>query len=303
MNATLRFNDLVSQARALLKPGTESAALDGLGISPMHAALSAARLASREEIAQHLYEIALILFRDAEGASERICVLTQARPRRAVERALRQAIGLREALGTPAPERDLAREIHRLRREKGSLRRRSRRWCEAAIAVSDGRHTEALELYAAHLVLAGDSTAALVTYDLIARSTRNASLRARALSNRAKALLDLGCFQEAERSSALATELMPTHPFAQANLAISKLTLGDAAGAWRCYERARQACSESPEHLLKLTRLLRADVRWLERNRPHQRAEAATAKKVLKSLGLVSRVEGTLKHHTPTDSI
>jgi len=254
-----RARDLLSAAAGLATADRAERWLRGA--AGLERASSAALAHGRDRLADLLYRLALALFADAVRESARVLVLDEPKPPAEIRRQIAASRRFARSLARASRADDRFVELADVDSSGADARRESRRACEAAIALSAGRHLPALELLAGHLVTEGDAPAALPIYDRLASSSRSAE-RARSLSNRGKALLDLGRSDAACRSCEEAIRLLPEHGYAHANLGVARLLEGDVPGAVEAYERADAICVRDASQRGALPRLVRADLRW-----------------------------------------
>ncbi len=289
------FAQLLARTRSLLRtdaPADAGASPDRVD-APSDVALDEARRTHRARLAELFYELALAYFAEAERASERVLVLGTPRAAAGVRKDLDFASGVGRAISDDSEESE--RWLDRARGDdEGDLHRRSRSWCNAAVALSGAHHEGALELLGALLVLEGRDAAALVAFDHLAETTRSPEIRARTLSNRSKALLDLGCPRDAEAAAERAAALSPGHAYAHSNLATSRLLQGNVSGALRAWASLAEVCppSQSGAHA-RIERLVRSDLRWASRRSGRTAHAARMAHDELKSMGLFCRSMAT----------
>lgn len=240
-------------------------------------------------IAEDFYALGLSYFASSVGRNQNVYVRGSLKPPRTVLENLKNLADAAHGFG--GNDHDGRRFLHIARNpfRVSSLRSRSRQWCEAAVAVSGGRHVQAMELLAAHLMLEGRSAAALLLYNRIAFTTDSQRLRAFSLSNAGKALLDLGCPRAAASACEQAISIFPGDPIAHSNLAISKLLIFDFAGALATYERICDLGRKERADDSRVRGLIDSDLRWVEKRNAIPAQQVKKIRKELQVMGLADR--------------
>lgn len=240
-------------------------------------------------LAEHFYTLALSYFAAAEKRRREVYVRTEVRPPKEIYTDLARLGGIARCFIGDNQDLDGLLRLAGDPVLRGTLRNRSRRWCEAAVAVSEGSHFPAMELLAAHLLLDRRVAAALVVYNRIAATTPSPRLRGFSLSNAAKALLELNRPKAALRACEEALSLLPDDCVALANLATASLMVMDVERALTSYRKIAHIRGTDPLIAPKLGQLLTSDLRWVERNEIVSQAQAKKIRKELQVLELIDR--------------
>lgn len=290
LDAAKELASLAVEARPFLSAAHATAALQGN--AAFEAALESARECCQRQLAQLFYALALAHFAKAERTNAQVYVRGPVQDPKNVESSLAAAAETTRSFRSDPLDEDGILSLASASTVGGNPRARSRRWCRAAIEASQGKHWGALELLAAHLVIEGRQDAALAIYEFIAKEASSSRRRGSALSNSAKALLDLGQPRAAAEVCVSALRNAEEDGLTLANLAVSKLLVRDVRGALRAYTHLARVAGRDASLGEKLPELLASDLAFARHHVGIPARDFQAMWKELQSLGLVRRKRG-----------